>query len=316
MMNRRTFLGSAAAASAGLSLSSAAAENTPQTEMPRTSEYTRSNRIAVATYSFWHFDPDKRMSIEQCIRHAAELGFDGVDILHAQMQDDSNAYLQSLKRLALVNGLDLCNLSTHQGFVTPDVERRQKSIDHTLKCIDIAYKLGIPCIRISAGRWGTSANFNELMANHGIEPPLPGYTDEDAFPWVIESLQKCLPAAEQCGVTLALENHWGLARTPEGVLRIVNAIDSEWLKVLMDTGNFLQDPYDKLEQLAPKTVFVQAKTYYGGGEWYTLDLDYDRIAKTLKSHRYSGYICIEFEGKEDWKTALPKSLQLIKNAIR
>lgn len=40
----------------------------------------------------------------------------------------------------------------------------------------------------------------------------------------------------------------------------------------MDTGNFLEDPYDKLEKIASKTVYVQAKTYYGGGEWYTLDL--------------------------------------------
>ena len=183
-------------------------------------------------------------------------------------------------------GLNLCNLSTHQGFVTPDPERRQRSVDHTLRCIDIAYKLGIPCIRISAGRWGTSASFDELMANKGIEPPLPGHTDEDAYPWVIESLEKCLPAAEQCGITLALENHWGLARTPEGLLRIVNAIDSEWLKVLMDTGNFLEDPYDKLEKIAPQTVFVQAKTYFGGGLWYTLDLDYDRIAAILKKHNY------------------------------
>jgi len=28
-------------------------------------------------------------------------------------------------------------------------------------------------------------------------------------------------------------------------------------------------------------VFVQAKTYHGGGEWYALDLDYSRIAKIL-----------------------------------
>ena len=39
----------------------------------------------------------------------------------------------------------------------------------------------------------------------------------------------------------------------------------------MDTGNFLEDPYPKLEMIAPKTIFVQAKTYQGGGEWYTLD---------------------------------------------
>ena len=312
-MNRRTFIGSTAAA--GLSLPSSALADASQTQTSQRPEPRRRTRIAVATYSFWHFDPNNRMSIEQCIRHAAELGFDGVDILHAQMQDESNAYLQSLKRLALENGLHLCNLSTHQGFVTPDAERRQRSVDHTLKCIDIAYKLGVPCIRISAGRWGTSANFNVLMANKGIESPLPGYADQDAYPWVIESLEKCLPMAEQCGVTLALENHWGLARTAEGLLRIVNAVDSQWLRVLMDTGNFLEEPYDQLEQIAPKTVFVQAKTYHGGGVWYTLDLDYDRIAGILRKHRYGGYISLEFEGQEDWRTALPKSLALLRNAF-
>lgn len=311
-MDRRAFIGSIAAASAGFSGVSASALQGAEAGRPAAQ---RRNRIAAATYSFWHFQRDQRMPIEACIRHTAELGFDGVDILHAQMENESNTYLQSLKRLALVNGLDLCNLSTHQGFVTPDAERRQRSIDHTLNCIELAYKLGIPCIRISAGRWGTSADFNALMANKGIEPPLPGYTDEDAYPWVIESLEKCLPTAEKCGVLLALENHWGLARTPEGVLRIVNAIDSEWLKVLMDTGNFLEEPYGKLEQLAPQTVFVQAKTYYGGGVWYTLDLDYGRIAAILKKYQYNGYISLEFEGKEDWRTALPKSLELLRSVF-
>jgi sugar phosphate isomerase/epimerase len=133
---------------------------------------------------------------------------------------------------------------------------------------------------------------------------------------VIESFQQCLPAAEKAGVVLALENHWGLGRTPEGVLRIVKAVNSPWLKALMDTGNFLEDPYDKLDQMAPETVFVQAKTYYGGGIWYSLDLDYDRIARILHKHKYRGYISLEFEGHENWKTAVPKSLSLLRQAFR
>jgi sugar phosphate isomerase/epimerase len=154
------------------------------------------------------------------------------------------------------------------------------------------------------------------MKNRGIEPPLSGYTDEDAYPWVIESIEKCLSAAERYGVLLALENHWGLGLTPEGLLRIVKAVDSPWLKILMDTGNFLEDPYEKLEKIAPYTVFVQAKTYYGGGTYYTLDLDYDRIAKILKKNDYKGYISLEFEGEEDYATALPKSLALLRKAFR
>ena len=84
----------------------------------------------------------------------------------------------------------------------------------------------------------------------------------------------------------------------------------------MDTGNFLENPYPKLEKLAPKTIFVQAKTYYGGGTWYTLDLDYDRIATILHGVGYRGYVSLEFEGREDARKAIPKSLALLRKAFR
>jgi len=278
----------------------------------------RPNRIAVATYSFWQLREGDKMPIEKCIDEAARMGFDGVDILLRQIDgepDVDNAYLQKLKRHALINGLDLCNLSTHQGFVSPDGAKRQQNIDLTIQQIEIAYRLGIPIIRVNTGRWGTSGSFDELMAHRGIEPVLPGYTEDDGFKWVIDSLEKCLPKAEECGVILGLENHWGLARTPEGLLRIVNAIHSPWLRVLLDTGNFLEDPYDKLEMCAPQTVFMQAKTYYGGGLWYTLDLDYDRIGRIMKKHNYQGYVSLEFEGHEDYRTAVPKGLALLREAF-
>ena len=83
----------------------------------------------------------------------------------------------------------------------------------------------------------------------------------------------------------------------------------------MDTGNFLEDPYPKLEQIASKTVFVQAKTYYGGGEWYSLDLDYKRIAATLAKVGYRGYVSLEFEGKENADIAVPKSIELLRTAF-
>ena len=83
----------------------------------------------------------------------------------------------------------------------------------------------------------------------------------------------------------------------------------------MDTGNFLEDPYVKLKQIAPKTVLVQAKTYFGGGEWYTLDLDYKRIAAILAEVNYAGYVSLEFEGNEDPKTAIPKSLAMLRRAF-
>ena len=276
----------------------------------------RPNRIAVSTYSFWRFKDDAKMPIEDCIRHAAGMGFDAVEVLHVQMdKKEDNAYLQSLKQAALLEGVDLCGFSIHQGFVSPDAAVRQKNIDHTLHCIELAYAMGIPTLRLNTGRWGTTRSFDQLMKDRGVEPNLPGFTDEQGFDWVIGSIEKCLKKAEQCGVTMGLENHWGLGRTPEGVMRIVNAVNSPWLQVTMDTGNFLEEPYDKLEMIAPKTCYVQAKTYFGGGLWYSLDLDYKRIAQILRRHNYHGYIALEFEGNEDWKTAIPKSLVLLRGAF-
>lgn len=308
-MDRRRFLHGLGglAATGACTTQAAAAENSS----PR----GRGNPIAVSTYSFWRFKDGLKMPIEDCIDQAATLGFDGVDILHIQMEKYTNDYLQGLKQRALINGLDLCCMSTHQGFVSPDKAKRQKNIDHTRKCIDIAARLGVPIIRINTGRWGTSKSFDDLMANRGIEPVLPGYTEDEGYKWVIDSIQQCLPEAASSGVILGLENHWGLSRTPQGLLRIVNAIDSPWLRVLLDTGNFLEDPYTKLEQCAAEAVFMQAKTYYGGGVWYTLDLDYPRIARIMQKHDYRGYISLEFEGHEDYRTALPKSLSLLRGAF-
>ena len=273
------------------------------------------NPIAVSTYSFWRFQEGTKLSVEACIDRAGAMGFDAVELLEMQMDGKDNASLQKLKRRALVNGLSLCGLSTHQGFVTPDGEKRKENVTKTIASIELAYALGIPTIRVNTGRWGTSKSFDDLMRNRGIEPPLAGYTDADAYPWVIESFERCLPVAEKCGVILGLENHWGLGRTPEGVLKIVDAIRSPWFQVTLDTGNFLEDPYEKLEQLAPRATFVQAKTYYGGGIWYTLDLDYPRIAALLAKHNYRGYISLEFEGKESPDTALPKSLAVLRAAF-
>lgn len=312
-MKRRTFLSSSIAATGALALGpdrSIAAEPITGSRRP--------NPIAVSTYSFWQFRRNRMMPIEQCIEEAASMGFDGVDILLRQMEREDreeNEHCRNLKRTALINGVDLCCMSTHQSFLSPDENKRRTNIDLTKRQIEIAYKLGIPIIRINTGTWGTSKNFDDLMAHRGIEPPIEGYTEEDGFKWVIDSLEQCLPKAEECGVILGLENHWGLARTPEGLLRIVNAIDSPWLQVLLDTGNFLEDPYDKLEMCAPQTVFMQAKTYYGGGLWYSLDLDYPRIARIMRKHNFKGYVSLEFEGNEDFKTAIPKSLTRLHEAF-
>jgi L-ribulose-5-phosphate 3-epimerase len=315
--SRRSFLTTAAAGTT-LALtrpSSALAATTPSTNQPRV-------RLGLATYSYWHFRTEK-VRIETVMDRAAALGVEGVDLLHRQMDlgerapldAAGRAYLHRLKRHAFRNGLSICCVSTHQSFVKADPAELAVEVEHTKKCIELAYELGCPSIRINTGRWGTTKSFDQLMADRGIEPVLPGRTEDEGFKWCIDGIERCLATAEKCGVMLALENHWGLARTPEGLLRILNAIKSPWLGALMDTGNFLEDPYTKLEAIAPRTVYVQAKTYPGGGEWYTLDLDYERIAAILARAGYTGWVSLEMEGKAEPMTAVPQSIAELRRAF-
>lgn len=319
-MDRRDFLTGATAFGAISGLTSCATSGTgPSSSLWHSDEAapkppSRGNRIGVSTYSFWQFRGEK-LGMSTCIEKAAEMGFDGVEILHVQMRDDSVAACNKLKRQAHSLGLPLMGFSTHQGFVSPDKDSRDKQIERTRGQIEVAAQLGIPTMRVNTGRWGTSGSFDELMERKGIEEPLPGYTDEDGFGWVIDAFERVLPAAEKNGVVLGLENHWGLGRTAEGVLRIAETIDSPWLRITLDTGNLFERRYEQMEMLAASKVpvtLVQAKTYYGGGRWYELDIDYGRVASILREHGYQGWISLEFEGNEDAETGVPKSLALLR----
>ena len=143
---RRTFLTASAATLAAATATPEALASAPaQPKDPP----PRPNRIGVSTYSYYQFRNKELRSIETCIDLAAEHGFDGVEILHRQMQQEDNAYLQRLKRRAFLLGLPLIGFSTHQTFLSPSKETRQKNIDHTIRCIELAYAMGIPTMRVA-----------------------------------------------------------------------------------------------------------------------------------------------------------------------
>lgn len=304
-ISRRGFLAAPAALGAVAPLASSQTPSSPSSKV----------KLAVSSYSYWHFKTEK-YPIEKVIEDAAALGFEGVEVLHRGMRDESLAYMHQLRQLAFRNGMSIPMLSIHQDFVSPDAAERDRMIEHTKHCIDLAVEMGIPCVRLNSGRWKTIKTFDDLMKVKGDEPPLPGYKKDDAIGWCVQSIEKCLPHAEKSGVILALENHWGLTTDIDTLLSIWKQVNSPWLGINLDTGNYPGDAYAGIEKLAPYASIVQAKTYYGGGEWYTLDLDYKRIAGILKKAGYHGWVSLEMEGKESPQTAVPKSYQVLKEAFQ
>ena len=280
-----------------------------------TTHTTPALRLGTSTYSYWHFTPEL-FPIEAVLEAAHELGLHGVEILHRQMASEEPAYRQQLKRHAFRLGLDIYNLSIHQDFVWEEAAERQRHVDHTLRCIELANDMGIPSIRVNSGGWRKSGSFDDLIQAKGWVEPWHGYTKADGMKWCMDCLAQCLPHAERHGVMLLLENHWGLTTLAEDMAYLLESVNSPWFKAILDMGNFLFEPdmYAAMQRIAPHVWLAHAKTYPGGGSWYTLDLDYARIFRTLLDAGFAGYVSIEMEGGEAAVTAMPKSVDMLRAA--
>jgi sugar phosphate isomerase/epimerase len=135
-------------------------------------------------------------------------------------------------------------------------------------------------------------------------------------------LKKLLPAAEDNGVVMAMENHIDL--TANEMVDLVGSLDSPWLGVCLDTGNNLrlhEDPLVVAAKLAPlarathvKDIGVRAGDPKDFAFWPSVPLgkglvDIGRVVELLREADYKGLLAIEVDflhpdhGEEDHAVA-------------
>jgi sugar phosphate isomerase/epimerase len=142
-----------------------------------------------------------------------------------------------------------------------------------------------------------------------------GDTEEKARTRAVEKIQEACDFAAKHEVILALENHGGITATSDQLLALVKPIKSKWFGVNLDTGNFhTADPYADMAKAAPYSVVVQLKTeVFPGGK--REDADLGKVAGILRDANFQGYVALEYEAKEDPKTAVPKAVKAMKKAL-
>src|SRR5205807_1058130 len=89
-------------------------------------------------------------------------------------------------------------------------------------------------------------------------------TEEECFAWCVEALQECAEYAGERGVLLALENHGGITGSADQILRLVDAVNNDWLGINLDFGNFKGDVYPQFRRCAPRAVATHAKGSFHG----------------------------------------------------
>lgn len=266
-------------------------------------------KIALSSYSFSGFKGDGHTKYDftdvpnvfEMIDHCVGWGIDGIEFLNEHLNlsgVNTPEKLAELAQYAAIRGIRIVTLAASNNPLKTTAQERADDLTKLIEHIEWANILGAPFVRVLGGRWNTITDFKALTENNGGEPPVEGFTAEDGLAWTVTSLRYAAGIAASKGITLVLENHWGPTGTAAGTKQIHDAVDSPYLKYVLDTGNFfhLEDQYAEMEVFTEDLAMVHAKMYLGGSRVGVPGLDYARIRQVLDKVNYSGYVSIEFEG--------------------
>ena len=257
-------------------------------------------KVGCCAYSYRQYLLSGEMSLEEFINTAADLGVEGVELTAYYFPTTDRAYLNSLKRHCLTMGVDVSGAAVGSKLTLADDGERAAEVAMVKEWLGHALTLGAPELRVFAG----------------VTPE--GRADEEAFDWAVAALKECVPVAEENGVVMSLENHGGITTTSTQVIRLIEAVDSEWLRVNLDTGNYGLDPdvdpYEGMRRVANLAVTAHHKV-----SMRTLEgqrpVDVERVVSVLRGAGYRGYLNLEFEEDEDPKVGVPRVIADMKRAL-
>lgn len=283
MLNRRDLLKSAAALPAVAAVAS---------QSPDPAQVKARIRPAICAYSFRKELQAKTMTYADLVRLAAALDVDGLDLTVYWFPDTTDAFLLPLKRLAYRNNIEIYSISVRTEMTRETPELRAKEVEGIRQWVDVASKLGARHIRVFGGR-------------------VPkGATEDQAAGWVVEGLKRAAEYAGQKGVVLGLENHGGITEHSSRVLDMIKRVDSPWVGMNLDTGNFRTDVYNQIERCIPQAVAVQVKVEITE-DGKRQPSDWDRVLSMFGKARYRGYMALEYESSEPAPTAVPKLIRTL-----
>lgn len=276
-MNRRQLLECAASLPAALTLAAA----------PSLEKKARL-RTAICAYSFRNALGKKTMQYEDLVDLAVELDVDGLDLTVYWFPSTEDSFLIPLRRKAYRNAVEIYSISIRSEMTQPTAEKRAAEVENVRKWVDVAARLGAGHIRVFGGRVPKDA------------------TEDQAAGWVVQVLKEAGEYAGAKGVILGLENHGGITSYAERVVQIVREVNSPWVGINLDTGNFIKDAYGQIAMCLPYAVNSQVKVDIRDASGERVRADWDRIISMFAKAGYKGYFALEYEEKEDPATAVPR----------
>lgn len=272
---------------------------------------------------------DGTMSVSEWITLASDLEVEGLEWYAGflEMEDRSNwtRFRTEVEERGMVIPMMCCS----PDFTHPDADFREAEIAKQKSWIEMTHALGGGYCRVLSGQ-----RRPELSLDEGVE-------------LAAQSIEACLPFAEERGITLIIENHYKddfwdypeFAQKMDVFCQLVDRVRHSHFGVNYDPSNTYlagEDPIELLKRVSDRVVTMHASDRFliegtiedlrreeGGATGYAKRLshgeigkglnDYDAIFSELKSKGFDGWISIE-DGV-DGMDQLARSVAFLKKKI-
>lgn len=273
---------------------------------------------------------DGTMKVSEWIQLASKLDIDGLEWYAGFLEMENEANWLLFRRQVEDLGKVIPMMCCSPDFTHPDAAFRSKEISKQKRWIDMTHTLGGSFCRVLSGQ-----RRPELSAEEGVK-------------LAADSIEECLPYAEERNITLILENHYKddfweypeFAQKMDVFCKLVDRIHHPKFGVNYDPSNTYlagEDPLELLYRVSDRVVTMHASDRYlkvgtiedlrkeeGGAVGYAKRLshgeigkglnNYDAIFTELKRVGFDGWISIE-DGM-DGMDQLARSVTFVRNKMK
>lgn len=255
-------------------------------------------KIGIDSYCFHRFfgevypeqdQPPFSMTLEDFINFAKELNVDGVSLESCFIpQREDAGYMQSIKDMLDDYGMDRVYAWGHPDGL--EGGKNEAEYKEMIKSFEAAKNMGAEVMRVV----GSSLMF--------VKEPHQPQIDR-----LVKMFKEAIPVAEDYGIKMAVENH--IDFTSDEILQLLERVDSPYLGLNFDTGNFLRlldDPIKGMEKLAKYTYATHIKDLkvqrgITPDTWYFFSstpvgdgyVNNRALAHMLKEADYQGFLAVE-----------------------
>jgi sugar phosphate isomerase/epimerase len=208
-----------------------------------------------------------------------------VELLGQHLRSTEAAYLEEYRAALKSAGVKVVNIPTGVGgsLYDPDSAKRATAVENSKKWIGVAVALDCPSVRVHVQRAGDSA-------------PDVGRASE--------SLAAVAQYGASKGVVVTLENDDIFSEDAFFVAKVIDQVNSPWLRALPDFCNSMLKGDEKFNYEAMTALFRRAynichlkDSEVDGGK--VVRIDVARTFAIAKASGYKGYFSVEFEGEGD-----------------